>query len=227
MTSIFVINIGTGWGGFQLAKDLDKTKFDVTVISPVNYFLFTPLLPSTTVGTLEYRCIQESIRYLNSHLHFLFICIYALYCTTSTTFVILTCVLSALLVCCANICRTLPDISYIQAKALSADFENKTLVCQDVYAKAREKEGGECIVMDISYDKLLISCGSKTNTFNTPGLYERENKEIFFLKHLSVSCLFIVISANSIVYDVMLYDMIMCCGVVCSVYVYVFSLFHV
>ena len=47
-------------------------------------------------------------------------------------------------------------------------------------------------MMNIPYDKLLISCGSKTNTFNTPGLYERENKEIFFLKHLSVSCFFVL-----------------------------------
>mmetsp|Transcript_17211 Transcript_17211/g.28807 ORF Transcript_17211/g.28807 Transcript_17211/m.28807 type:complete len:348 (+) Transcript_17211:356-1399(+) len=39
--------------------------------------------------------------------------------------------------------------------------------------------------MHIPYDKLLISVGSKTNTFNTPGLFDRENKEVFFLKHLS------------------------------------------
>jgi NADH dehydrogenase FAD-containing subunit len=28
-----------------------------------NYFVFTPLLASTAVGTLEYRCIVEPIRY--------------------------------------------------------------------------------------------------------------------------------------------------------------------
>ena len=32
------------------------------MISPRNHFLFTPLLPSTTVGTLEYRAIQEPVR---------------------------------------------------------------------------------------------------------------------------------------------------------------------
>ena len=37
----------------------------MTVISPSNHFLFTPLLPSTAVGTLEFRCIQEPVR---SHL---------------------------------------------------------------------------------------------------------------------------------------------------------------
>ena len=35
-----------------------KTKFDVTVVSPRNHFLFTPLLPSTSVGTLEFRCVN-------------------------------------------------------------------------------------------------------------------------------------------------------------------------
>ena len=50
-----VVVLGVGWGGFRLAKDLDKSKFDVTIVSPRNHFLFTPLLPSTTVGTLEFR----------------------------------------------------------------------------------------------------------------------------------------------------------------------------
>lgn len=54
--------IGAGWAGYRVAQDLDKSKFDVEVISPRNHFLFTPLLPSTTVGTLEFRAIQEPVR---------------------------------------------------------------------------------------------------------------------------------------------------------------------
>ena len=57
-----VVVIGSGWGGFRVARDLDKTKHNVTVVSPRNHFLFTPLLPSTTVGTLEFRCVQEPVR---------------------------------------------------------------------------------------------------------------------------------------------------------------------
>lgn len=57
-----VVIIGGGWAGFRVASDLDKTKFDVTLISPRNHFLFTPLLPSTAVGTLEFRCIEEPVR---------------------------------------------------------------------------------------------------------------------------------------------------------------------
>lgn len=57
-----VLIIGSGWGGFRVARDLDKRKFEVQLVSPRNYFLFTPLLPSTAVGTLEFRAIQEPVR---------------------------------------------------------------------------------------------------------------------------------------------------------------------
>lgn len=57
-----VVIVGSGWGGFRLATDIDKQKNIVHVISPRNHFLFTPLLPSTTVGTLEFRGIQEPVR---------------------------------------------------------------------------------------------------------------------------------------------------------------------
>ena len=62
LTKKKVVILGCGWGGFRLAKDLDKSKYNVTVVSPRNHFLFTPLLPSTAVGTLEFRCIQEPVR---------------------------------------------------------------------------------------------------------------------------------------------------------------------
>ena len=54
-----VVVLGSGWGGNKVARYLDKTKFDVRVVSPANHFLFTPLLPSTAVGTLEFRAVQE------------------------------------------------------------------------------------------------------------------------------------------------------------------------
>ena len=39
-------------------------QYDVTVVSPRNYFLFTPFLPSCVVGTVEPRSIVEPIRQL-------------------------------------------------------------------------------------------------------------------------------------------------------------------
>ena len=54
--------LGTGWGSYSLLRHVDKKRFDVVVISPRNHFLFTPLMASTTVGTLEFRSIIEPIR---------------------------------------------------------------------------------------------------------------------------------------------------------------------
>lgn len=79
-----LVVLGGGWfdalsltfrSGFRLIKDIDLNHYDVTVISPRNHFLFTPLLASASVGTLEFRDIteplggvrdSESYRYLNA-----------------------------------------------------------------------------------------------------------------------------------------------------------------
>ncbi|GMI20402.1 hypothetical protein TeGR_g6843 [Tetraparma gracilis] len=74
-----VVVLGTGWGGFNLVQEMTSKpgmigtalgrpapnpNVAVTVISPANHFVFTPLLPSTAVGTLEFRSIQEPVRSL-------------------------------------------------------------------------------------------------------------------------------------------------------------------
>eukprot|EP00118_Oscarella_pearsei_P000938 m.6182 g.6182 ORF g.6182 m.6182 type:complete len:598 (+) comp15156_c0_seq2:43-1836(+) len=61
-----LVVLGTGWGSTSLLQSLDPGTYDVTVISPRNYFLFTPLLPSVTVGTIEARSIAEPIRALTT-----------------------------------------------------------------------------------------------------------------------------------------------------------------
>ena len=67
-----LVILGTGWAGYSLLKHVDKQLFDAVVVSPRNHFLFTPLLASTTVGTLEFRSIIEPVRnhgFRNEH-HF-------------------------------------------------------------------------------------------------------------------------------------------------------------
>lgn len=58
---------GTGWGSVSLLKKLDTENYNVIVVSPRNYFLFTPLLPSCTTGTVEHRSIMEPIRNFLRH----------------------------------------------------------------------------------------------------------------------------------------------------------------
>src|SRR5689334_9220829 len=57
-----LVLLGSGFGAFSLLKHLRPHTYDITVVSPRNHFLFTPLLPSTTVGTIEFRSIIEPVR---------------------------------------------------------------------------------------------------------------------------------------------------------------------
>lgn len=59
-----LVILGTGFAAFSLLHHLDFRQYEVCVVSPRNHFLFSPLLPSTTVGTLEFRSIIEPIRTL-------------------------------------------------------------------------------------------------------------------------------------------------------------------
>jgi len=62
-----VVVLGNGWGATSFLKQLDNEEYNVVVISPRNYFLFSPLLPSVTVGTLEARSIIQPTRFITRH----------------------------------------------------------------------------------------------------------------------------------------------------------------
>ena len=61
-----IVVLGSGWGAISFIKALDKKvardMFNVVVVSPRNYFLYTPLLPGVATGAIETRSIVESIR---------------------------------------------------------------------------------------------------------------------------------------------------------------------
>lgn len=57
-----IVILGSGWGAVSLLKNIDSTEYNVSVVSPRNYFLFTPLLPSAPTGVVELRSIIEPIR---------------------------------------------------------------------------------------------------------------------------------------------------------------------
>lgn len=61
-----VVVLGSGWGSNAVLSQLkNAADCDVTVISPRNYFLFTPMLAGAALGTLEPRSIIEPIREAN------------------------------------------------------------------------------------------------------------------------------------------------------------------
>lgn len=57
-----IVLLGTGFATVTLLRTLRRDSYQITVVSPRNHFLFTPLLPSTTVGTIEFRSVIEPIR---------------------------------------------------------------------------------------------------------------------------------------------------------------------
>lgn len=65
-----VLVLGSGWGGHSLIKVIDTEKFNVVVVSPSNAFLFTPMLASTTVGTVEFRSLLEPVRVANQFVEY-------------------------------------------------------------------------------------------------------------------------------------------------------------
>ncbi|MQM22222.1 hypothetical protein Taro_055272 [Colocasia esculenta] len=63
-----VVVLGTGWAGCRFMKSLDTSVYDVVCISPRNHMVFTPLLASTCVGTLEFRSVAEPVSRIQSAL---------------------------------------------------------------------------------------------------------------------------------------------------------------
>ncbi|XP_047311371.1 internal alternative NAD(P)H-ubiquinone oxidoreductase A1, mitochondrial-like [Impatiens glandulifera] len=56
-----VVVLGSGWAACRFLKSLDTKLYDVVCISPRNHMVFTPLLASTCVGTLEFRSVVEPV----------------------------------------------------------------------------------------------------------------------------------------------------------------------
>ncbi|QUC18622.1 uncharacterized protein UV8b_02863 [Ustilaginoidea virens] len=59
-----IVILGSGWAGYAAARTLSPSKTCRVLISPRSHFAFTPLLASTSVGTLEFRAAVEPVRRL-------------------------------------------------------------------------------------------------------------------------------------------------------------------
>jgi NADH dehydrogenase FAD-containing subunit len=114
--------------------------------------VFTPLLASTAVGTLEFRTACEPIRSLRSR-H--------------------------------------SKVEFFQGWADTADFAAKTLSIEEtaeddwppqkVGKTDNSKKQQRSKMFEMSYDKLVVSVGCYSQTFDTPGVKENA----YFLKDIS------------------------------------------
>lgn len=60
-----IVVLGSGWASHALLKVADTYKLRLVVVSPSNHFVFTPMLASAAVGTVEYRSMTEAVRAAN------------------------------------------------------------------------------------------------------------------------------------------------------------------
>ena len=141
-----VVILGTGWASIAALNKLDRDKYEsITVISPRNSFLFTPLLPCTAVGTLSHTSVAIPIRDITSY--------------KSRSY------LERIKYMWRGYLP--PTIEYAYAYASEIDPLTKQIKCQ--HSGQFSNHSSE---FTIGYDKLIMSVGCKTNTWNTPGVEE-------------------------------------------------------
>lgn len=153
-----VIILGSGWAGFTVARALDTKKYQTVVVSPRSYFAFTPLLASTSVGTLEFRTALEPVRSKRTNVEFFQGWADDVDFKNKTI----------------SVEEAVDDPS--QGMALTTDRHAGETQAQRVLAKQRDTEKGK--LFNLTYDKLVVTVGCYSQTFGTPGVKENA----FFLK---------------------------------------------
>ncbi|KAJ4496184.1 pyridine nucleotide-disulfide oxidoreductase-domain-containing protein [Lentinula edodes] len=139
-----LVILGSGWGGYEVLRGVDKKRWDVVLVSPNNYFNFTPLLASCAVGTLEFRCAIEPVRRYSPAAG-----IYQAWCD-SIDF------RNKVLQCMP---ATKP--SHV-ASPSDTTYDHQISTTSP----------GSGLSFPLKYDKLVIAVGAYSQTFNIPGVKE-------------------------------------------------------
>lgn len=148
-----LVIVGGGWAAVGLLKTLDPEKYNVTLISPNNYYLFNPLLPSAAVGTVEPRSLIEPIRKLLARVH-------GHYIQGFATDVVMG---EDKPVAFGGKERLL-EVNVISGN----DWDGEALCGGGVTSGERKETKGKSIY--VPYDRLIVAPGSVTNTHGVPGL---------------------------------------------------------
>ncbi|KAF5350487.1 hypothetical protein D9756_008688 [Leucocoprinus leucothites] len=137
-----VVILGSGWGGYGLLRSIDKERYDVVVVSPNTYFNFTPLLASTSVGTLEFRAAIEPVRKYAPALTY-----YQAWCDEI-------------------------DFKRKTLTCMPATRPVKSEVADPTTQEDPKEEVMDNTPFTMRYDKLIIAVGAYSQTFNIPGVKE-------------------------------------------------------
>lgn len=141
-----------------MARRLSPRKFQTVIVSPRSYFVFTPLLASTSVGTLEFRAALEPVRSKRSTAQFF------QGWADSVDF--------------KNKRISIEETVEHPGQALAPvrDRHEKQEGNEREVEREKERKKGE--LFDLDYDKLVIAVGCYSQTFGIPGV--RDNA--LFLK---------------------------------------------
>ncbi|CUM50004.1 unnamed protein product [Debaryomyces tyrocola] len=155
-----LVILGSGWGSISLLKNLDTTLYNVVVVSPRNYFLFTPLLPSCPTGTVELRSIIEPVRSITRRSPG-----EVLYLEAEAT----------------DIDPVNNKITIRQSTTVHSGHSGKDTSSSK--STVSEYTGIEEITTSLNYDYLVVGVGAQPSTFGIPGVAEHST----FLKEVSDS----------------------------------------
>eukprot|EP00188_Purpureofilum_apyrenoidigerum_P000878 Plantae.Rhodophyta-Purpureofilum_apyrenoidigerum.ctg14397.p1 GENE.Plantae.Rhodophyta-Purpureofilum_apyrenoidigerum.ctg14397~~Plantae.Rhodophyta-Purpureofilum_apyrenoidigerum.ctg14397.p1 ORF type:complete len:609 (+),score=118.15 Plantae.Rhodophyta-Purpureofilum_apyrenoidigerum.ctg14397:142-1968(+) len=156
-----LVVLGSGWASVALMRRVDPKLYDVSCVSPRNYFLMTPLLPSVSVGTVETRTVCEPVRPLLGN---------------SVNFLEAECVdidpKNKKIICQSAPTGAGAESQFSQRDAADNSHGSSSRRVQDG-ARTRPP-------FEVDYDILVVAVGAENQTFNTPGV----EKHAHFLKEL-------------------------------------------
>ena len=163
-----VVVIGSGWAACRFLKGLNTKVYDVVCISPRNHMVFTPLLASTCVGTLEFRSVAEPVNQIQT----------ALAKEPNSYFFLASCngldtdkrEVSSFVYSCYVF--ELIQKHHVMTFNLPLPYQ---VLCETA------AEGGETHRFKVAYDKLVIASGAEPVTFGIKGVEEHA----FFLREVS------------------------------------------
>ena len=139
--------------GYPLAQNLSPAAYQTLIISPRSHFVFTPLLNSTAVGTLEFRTALEPIRSRRKP-NIEFIQGWA----DSVDFASKT----------LTVEESVIDAAQAHA-AIEAPYKAHTKGEAQIEKHGKRREGKR---FEVSYDKLIVTVGCYSQTFGTKGVKE-------------------------------------------------------
>ncbi|RLV94100.1 External NADH-ubiquinone oxidoreductase 1 mitochondrial [Spathaspora sp. JA1] len=153
-----LVLLGSGWGSISLLKNLDTTLYNVVIVSPRNYFLFTPLLPSVPTGTVDVKSIIEPVRAITRRSPG-----EVLYLEAEAT----------------EIDPAKNQIVIKQSTTVHSGHSGKDTGSSK--STVSEYTGVEQITTTLNYDYLVVGVGAQPSTFGIPGVAENST----FLKEVS------------------------------------------